>query len=116
MQLISFRLRHAQKSCSGAKRLTPAEQPREGVQDVPLAVGISCVVIAAVARGDTRIVSLVSDQMIHSGKARSAAGHVSACFGLCSLYSSILLWQVAWQEKQLLSKGWSNLERALNKL
>lgn len=74
--------------------------------------GSSCVRAAeavpwqsVVARGDTRIMSLVSHQMMHSGENRSAVGHVSACSGLCSSCSSVLPWQEVQQEKQLLSKG-----------
>lgn len=76
-----------------------------GVQDGPLAVGISCVVIAAVARGDMRIVSLVLDQIIYLGKNRLAVRHVSALACAPCTYSLILLWQVVRQEKQLFSKG-----------
>lgn len=101
MQLISLRLRYAQKSRSGGKRIVLCEGSRGG----PLAVGVTRVVTTAVARGDTRIVSLVSHQMMHSGENRSAVGHVSACSGLCSSCSSILPWQEVQQEKQLLSKG-----------
>lgn len=104
----------------GAADLTEAqvspEKPLWRDEDPPvcglLAVSVTRVVTTAVARGDRRITSLVSHQIIQPGENRSVAGHGSACSGLCS----ILLWQEVQREKQLLSKGWGELERALDKI
>ena len=68
---------HRKAVLEGQGSPQPSSQGK-GAQDSPLAVGVSRVVIIAVMRRDMRIVSLVSDQMIHSGKNRSAVGHVSA--------------------------------------